>query len=144
MPNHTDFTASMKRLAPAVAGAGAAAMLLTVPAANAAESAPAAPAAKAAPASPAGTESYHYKSFKCSSPKGRNLNVSWDPGLDSTTIYFNNHCKQKRKIKAYLADQFASNGVRAGEYKCLTVNPRTKGKKKIWNWVIKVTSPKSC
>ncbi|KOV34682.1 hypothetical protein AB0420_07450 [Streptomyces caelestis] len=38
------------------------------------------------------------KSFACSSPKGENINFSWTEGIQSTTIYYNNHCSTSVKV----------------------------------------------
>ncbi|MEU7835308.1 MULTISPECIES: hypothetical protein [unclassified Nonomuraea] len=78
------------------------------------------------------------KSFKCASPKGEKLNISWDPGNVSVTVYFNNHCKQKRNLKL---DFKQATDV------CFTVNPKTKGKKKVYTTgavLRSITSPSEC
>ncbi|MEO3795212.1 hypothetical protein ABGB14_33790 [Nonomuraea sp. B10E15] len=85
------------------------------------------------------------KKFDCKSPKGKKLSVSWGTGGNvSTTIYFNNHCDQKRRIQTWVDGAGIPEPVKG---KCLTVNPHTKGKKKISTVgrdVVKVTSPKKC
>ncbi|MEV4364660.1 hypothetical protein ACWEPL_59735 [Nonomuraea sp. NPDC004186] len=86
----------------------------------------------------AGGEAVKRKSFKCASPKGKKLNLSWDPGIVSVTVYFNNHCKQKRHIKL---DFKQATDV------CFTVNPKTKGKKKVYTTgavLRSITSPSEC
>ncbi|MEV4020059.1 hypothetical protein AB0J35_57250 [Nonomuraea angiospora] len=78
------------------------------------------------------------KSFECDSPKGKKLNLSWDPGIVSVTVYFNNHCKQKRHIKL---DFKQATDV------CFTVNAKTKGKKKVHTTgavLRSITSPSEC
>jgi hypothetical protein len=66
------------------------------------------------------------KSAACASPKNQKINISWAEGSVTTTVYFNNHCAQKRAIAL---DFVFSNHTEKTE--CITVNPRTKGRKKI-------------
>jgi hypothetical protein len=68
----------------------------------------------------------HRKSAACKSPKGQKINISWGQGNVTTTVYFNNHCAQKRAIQL----QFVREN-HTEFYKCVIVNPKTKGKKKI-------------
>jgi hypothetical protein len=68
----------------------------------------------------------HRKSAACTSPKGQKINISWGDGNVSTTVYFNNHCAQKRFVKL----QFVRENHTSFN-KCITVNPKTHGKKKI-------------
>jgi hypothetical protein len=68
----------------------------------------------------------HRKSAACKSPKGQKINISWGDGNVSTTVYFNNHCAQKRAIQL----QFVREN-HTSFYKCFTVNAKTKGRKKI-------------
>lgn len=68
----------------------------------------------------------HRRSAACTSPKGQKINISWGDGNVSTTVYFNNHCAQKRFVKL----QFVRENHTTFN-KCITVNPKTKGKKKI-------------
>jgi hypothetical protein len=63
----------------------------------------------------------------CKSPKGKRINVSYSPGWVSTTVYFNNHCNQKRSFQPMMA----SRTGKRGPAKCITVNPGTKGRKKV-------------
>jgi hypothetical protein len=112
-----------KKLVPALVTATAAAALLSTPSAATAEVA-----------------AVHKKSAKCSSPQGSKINISWGDGNVSTTVYFNNHCNQKRAINL----QFVQENGKIFD-KCITVNPKTKGKKKIGNGMPnKVTLPRSC
>lgn len=78
------------------------------------------------------------ESFKCKSPEGEKLNISWDPGIVSVTVYFNNHCKQKRHLKL---DFKQATDV------CFTVNAETKGDKKVYTTgavLRSITSPSEC
>jgi hypothetical protein len=82
----------------------------------------------------------HRKSAACVSPKGQKINISWGDGNVSTTVYYNNHCAQKRAIKL----QFVREN-HTSFYKCVTVNSRTKGKKKIeYGEPNEVTLPAKC
>jgi hypothetical protein len=64
---------------------------------------------------------------KCKSPKGQRLSISYSPGWYSTTIYFNNHCGQKRSFQPMMA----SRTGKRGPAQCITVNAHTKGHKKV-------------
>ncbi|MEO3888675.1 hypothetical protein [Nonomuraea sp. B5E05] len=92
-----------------------------------------------------GTKDVERKKFDCKTPKGKKLSVSWGTGTNiSTTIYFNNHCNQKRTIQTWVDGAGLPEPVKS---KCLTVNPKTKGDKKFSTFgrtVVKVTSPKKC
>jgi hypothetical protein len=68
----------------------------------------------------------HRKSAACTSPKGQKMNISWGDGNVSTTVYFNNHCAQKRFVQLEFVRE---NHTRFN--KCITVNPKTHGRKKI-------------
>jgi hypothetical protein len=68
----------------------------------------------------------HRRSAACKSPKGQKINISWGDGNVSTTVYFNNHCAQKRFIKLEFVRENHTTFSR-----CITVNRKTKGKKKI-------------
>jgi hypothetical protein len=82
----------------------------------------------------------HRKSAACKAPKGQKINISWGQGNVTTTVYFNNHCAQKRAIKL----QFVRENHTSFE-KCITVNPKTRGKKKIgYGNPNKVTLPAKC
>jgi hypothetical protein len=94
--------------------------------------------ATTATAQPSGGTAVERKSFECASPEGEKLNLSWDPGIVSVTVYFNNHCKQKRHIKL---DFKQATDV------CFTVNAETKGKKKVYTTgavLRSITSPSEC
>jgi integrase len=82
----------------------------------------------------------HRKSAACKSPEGQKINISWGQGNVTTTVYFNNHCAQKRAIQL----QFVREN-HTEFYKCITVNPKTKGKKKIqYGNPNEVTLPAKC
>jgi hypothetical protein len=82
----------------------------------------------------------HRKSAACKSPKGQKINISWGDGNVSTTVYFNNHCAQKRAIQL----QFVREN-HTSFYKCFTVNAKIKGRKKIqYGNPNKVTLPARC
>ncbi len=113
-----------RKVVPAVVGAGAALTLLGAPAFAQAQT-------------HVGTQAVHRKSASCSSPKGQKISISWGDGNVSTTVYFNNHCSQKRVIRLQWS----------AFHKCITVNPKTKGTKKIndaHGTPNSVTLPKSC
>lgn len=100
----------------------AAGLLMTTPA-TAAESSQAAtvhPASEAA--------DVQRKSRKCSTPKGRRFNISWSPGMSSTTFYFNNNCRNTQYIKVWATDSATHRTF----CKNVKVKPGVKGKKKIW------------
>ncbi|TYB56552.1 hypothetical protein FXF51_42985 [Nonomuraea sp. PA05] len=108
------------KLAPAAAGLAAALALLAVPSA--------ASAATAQSTAQAQSLSVHRASASCTSPRGQKINVSWGDGNVSTTVYFNNHCNQKRWIELKFVKQNHDYF-----WKCVPVNPRTSGKKKFDN-----------
>ncbi|TMQ91510.1 hypothetical protein ETD83_30630 [Actinomadura soli] len=68
-------------------------------------------------------------SRKCSKPKGQKFNISFAPGKQSTTFYFNNHCSHKSYIKV----RTWTTGKPNYKTTCIRVNAKTKGKKKIWH-----------
>ncbi|TDD37524.1 hypothetical protein E1287_08075 [Actinomadura sp. KC06] len=68
-------------------------------------------------------------SRKCSKPKGKKLNISFAPGKQSTTFYFNNHCSHKGYIKV----RTWTTGKPNYKTTCIRVNAKTKGKKRIWH-----------
>lgn len=68
----------------------------------------------------------HRKSAACKSPKGQKINISWGDGNVSTTVYYNNHCAQKRAINL----EFVHENHTSFD-KCFTANAKTKSKKKI-------------
>ncbi|UBU18191.1 hypothetical protein [Nonomuraea gerenzanensis] len=102
------------KLAPAAAGLVAALAMLAVP------------STAHATAAQAQAQGVHRQSAACTSPKGQKINVSWGDGNVSTTVYFNNHCNQKRWIELKFVKQNHDYF-----WKCFSVNPRTSGKKKI-------------
>ncbi|GAA2212296.1 hypothetical protein GCM10009850_077580 [Nonomuraea monospora] len=110
------------KLAPAAAGLAAALAMLAVP--SAASAAVYESTAQIA----AQSSSVHRASASCTSPRGQKINVSWGDGNVSTTVYFNNHCNQKRWIELKFVKQNHDYF-----WKCVSVNPRTSGKKKIDN-----------
>ncbi|MFJ6390142.1 hypothetical protein ACIQJT_21340 [Streptomyces sp. NPDC091972] len=70
-------------------------------------------------------------SWKCSSPAGAKFNISIGyRGPLSQTIYFNNHCSQKRSVRTYYSGQEPGGEPKTGSYCTMTVNPKTKGHKK--------------
>lgn len=123
---------NIKKLAPALVATAAAAALLSPPTAATAD--------VSATYKKADISAKHKKSAKCASPSGSKINISWGDGNVSTTVYFNNHCNQKRAINL----QFVKESGQIFD-KCITVNPKTQGKKKIgYGMPNKVTLPKSC
>ncbi|RKS78747.1 hypothetical protein BZB76_0177 [Actinomadura pelletieri DSM 43383] len=68
-------------------------------------------------------------SKSCSKPKGKKFNISFSPGKQSTTFYFNNHCSHKSYIKV----RTYTTGKPNYTTKCIRVNAKTKGKKKVWH-----------
>lgn len=70
-------------------------------------------------------------SWKCKSPGGKKFNISIGyRGIASQTIYFNNHCSQKRSVRTHYRGQAPGGEPSQGSYCIMTVNPKTKGKKK--------------
>lgn len=153
------MTVNAKKLILVVAATGAAAAIAVPTAAQAAEPSSsaaartaaagvaAAPVSSSASASASASASgpvatiQSKRSFACASPKGQHLNVSWSPGTVSTTVYFNNHCKQRRVLALRLQYQ---NTSKKG-WGCIWVNGKTKGKKKRYTdgWkIIDIKSPK--
>ncbi|MFC5828377.1 hypothetical protein [Nonomuraea insulae] len=109
------------KIVPAIAGVGAAFAMLTVPsAANASAQ------SISAQSTEAWTLSAHRASASCTSPKGKKINVSWGDGNVSTTVYFNNHCNQKRWIELKFVKENHNFF-----WKCVGVNGKTSGKKKV-------------
>jgi hypothetical protein len=53
----------------------------------------------AAPAASADEDSVTRRSATCDSPSNKKINVSWGSGSQTTTVYFNNHCNQRRALK---------------------------------------------
>ncbi|QDQ13291.1 hypothetical protein [Streptomyces spectabilis] len=70
-------------------------------------------------------------SWKCSSPAGKKFNISiGHRGPLSQTIYFNNHCNQKRSVRTHYKGQAPGGEPTKGSYCAMRVNPKTKGSKK--------------
>ncbi|MFD1933191.1 MULTISPECIES: hypothetical protein [Nonomuraea] len=70
----------------------------------------------------------HKKSRKCDKPKRKKFNISWSPGMSSTTFYFNNHCKETNHIKVWATDSVTHVTVCEN----VRVRPGVRGSKKIW------------
>lgn len=87
-----------------------------------------APAAASASTTGVSAKATHHKSAACKTPKGQRINISWGDGNVSTTVYYNNHCNQKRAIEL---DFRRSNGTYFS--KCFVAPARKKGHKKIGN-----------
>ncbi|WP_405955841.1 hypothetical protein [Streptomyces phaeochromogenes] len=69
-------------------------------------------------------------SWKCSSStKKFNISIGYR-GPASQTIYFNNHCSQKRSVRMHYRGQEPGGEPIQGSNCMMTVNPETKGKKK--------------
>ncbi|OII67473.1 hypothetical protein [Streptomyces sp. CC77] len=70
-------------------------------------------------------------SWKCKSPAGEKFNISIGyRGPLSQTIYFNNHCNEKRSVRTHYKGQSPGGEPKEGSYCVMTVNPKTKGSKK--------------
>ncbi|GAA3196836.1 hypothetical protein GCM10017688_65220 [Streptomyces ramulosus] len=67
-------------------------------------------------------------SFSCSSPKGKKANYSFTDGMSSTTIYYNNHCSKRFKVR-----------VRVGVASQCWSTPRGKGKEIFQAGVLSIT-----
>jgi lipopolysaccharide export LptBFGC system permease protein LptF len=80
--------------------------------------------AVAAPAAEATTK--HTAHIDCSSPKDARSNYSWADGINTVTVYFNNHCSGK--VSAGIVVKDVQDG-RLDIY-CMVTNGGTKGKKK--------------
>ena len=65
-------------------------------------------------------------SIACTSPKDANANYSWANGINTVTVYFNNHCSHK--VSAGIVVEDVQDG-RLDIY-CMVTNGGTKGKKK--------------
>ncbi|MFI0409316.1 hypothetical protein [Actinomadura sp. 3N508] len=125
-----------QKLARMVAVPGLALTMMATPAmAATAQAAPAAPAPQTAvkqadaAAPTAALAAVKRMSRKCSKPKGKKLNISFAPGRQSTTFYFNNHCSHKGYIKV----RTWTTGKPNYKTTCIRVNAKTKGKKKVWH-----------
>ncbi|WP_433444266.1 hypothetical protein [Nonomuraea sp. CA-141351] len=115
------------KFVPAVAGVGTAFAMLTVPSAATASAKPSyATSSVARLAAGAQALDVDRKSARCTSPKGKRINISWGQGNVSTTVYFNNHCNQRRWIELKFVEQNHNFF-----WKCFSVDARSSGKKKI-------------
>ncbi|MFC4009949.1 hypothetical protein ACFOY2_22155 [Nonomuraea purpurea] len=113
-----------KKLASILLGSAATAALVLTPAPAASAQTSATKAATASAG--AGVQR---DSIRCSKPRGKWANYSWGEGNTTVTIYFNNHCSHKvsAKIRFEAKGSVGSNGPK---FQCMTVNAKTKGKKK--------------
>lgn len=116
-----------RRILPAVVGAGVAAGMLGAPGIATATTAGTATAARTSSGG-VSAQAVHRKSAKCVSPRGKKINISWGDGNVTTTVYYNNHCNQKRAIELEFVRE---NGTRF--YKCFVAPAKKSGKKKIDN-----------
>ncbi|TYB46281.1 hypothetical protein [Actinomadura chibensis] len=115
---------------------GVSALALTALATPAmADTPPAAPAPHTATVKKAGAETPSATTFstrrmskRCTRPRNKRFTVSYSPGSQSTTFYFNNHCSHKSYIKIKV--HVPATGTVT---KCIRVNARTHGRKKIWH-----------
>jgi len=108
---------SFRKLALALVGTGLAVGALSAPASAATD-----------PSDDVSAAAVHTKSAACASPSGQKINISWGDGNVSTTVYYNNHCNQKRAIEL----QFVRE---SGEFftKCVVAPANTKSSKKVDN-----------
>ncbi|MGI5286355.1 hypothetical protein ACQEVF_23855 [Nonomuraea polychroma] len=133
-----------KKLTSALLVPAAAGLLLTPATAASAQASAATTVTKAASAS-AGA-AVERDSVRCSKPRNQFANYSWGEGNTSVTIYFNNHCSHRVSVRITFVRK-GSVGDKAAKYRCMTVNAKTKGKKKFYAAVYKpysVTRVKSC
>lgn len=86
--------------------------------------APAVATAQTAGSDDVSVTAVHRKSAKCSSPSGKKINISWGDGNVTTTVYYNNHCNQKRAIELEFVKE-------SGElvYKCVVAPANTQDNK---------------
>ncbi|MDP4503973.1 hypothetical protein [Nonomuraea turcica] len=132
-----------KKLAPVLLSSAAAAGLLLTPTTAASAQVGAAKAGAATASAGAAVER---DSVRCTNPRGKWANYSWGEGNTTATIYFNNHCSHRVSVKIMFVRK-GSVGDKASKYRCMTVNAKTKGKKKFYAAVYKpysVTRVKSC
>jgi hypothetical protein len=115
-----------KKLTSALLGATAAATMLLTPATT----------ASAQAATVSARADVERDSVSCSKPRGGSANYSWGEGNTTATIYFNNHCSHKVSVKIMFVRK-GSVGDKAAKYRCMTVNAKTKGKKKFYAAVYK-------
>lgn len=104
-----------RKLALAMVGTGLAVGALSVPAVASAET-----------AGDVSVQAVHRKSAACSSPSGQKINISWGDGNVSTTVYYNNHCNQKRAIELEFVRE---NGTIFNQ--CVVAPANTKGNKEV-------------
>jgi hypothetical protein len=127
-----------KKLAPVLLSSAAAAGLLLTPTTAASAQVGAAKASAGA--------AVERDSVRCTKPRGKWANYSWGEGNTTVTIYFNNHCSHRVSVKIMFVRK-GSVGDKASKYRCMTVNAKTKGKKKFYAAVYKpysVTRVRSC
>ncbi|HTI26873.1 MAG TPA: hypothetical protein VL652_38165 [Kutzneria sp.] len=80
----------------------------------------------AAAAPTASATDVKHASISCTTPKDANANYSWANGINSVTVYFNNHCSHK--VSAGIVVEDVQDG-RLDIY-CMVTNGGTKGKHK--------------
>ncbi|RVX45049.1 hypothetical protein EDD27_7826 [Nonomuraea polychroma] len=134
-----------KKLTSALLVPAAAAGLLLAPATTASAQASVATTVTKAASASAGAY-VERDSVRCSKPRNQFANYSWGEGNTSVTIYFNNHCSHRVSVRIKFVRK-GSVGDQAAKYRCMTVNAKTKGKKKFYAAVYKpysVTRVKSC
>ncbi|GAA2213548.1 hypothetical protein GCM10009850_090110 [Nonomuraea monospora] len=105
-----------------------------------------APATAASAQTGAATAAVERDSVRCSKPSGQWANFSWGQGNTSATIYFNNHCSHRLSVRITFVRK-GTVGNKAAKYRCMTVNAKTKGKKKFYAAVYEpasVTRVSSC
>ncbi|MCP2244997.1 hypothetical protein [Lentzea aerocolonigenes] len=78
----------------------------------------------AAPAASA-DDDVHRLSAACKSPSDKKINISWGNGHQSVTVYYNNHCDQRRAIELTYS---GIGGIPIKE--CFVVPAKKKGSKK--------------
>ncbi|WP_437479198.1 hypothetical protein WME75_32840 [Sorangium sp. So ce1014] len=78
----------------------------------------------------ASADNVHRKSAKCASPRGKRINISWGDGNISTTVYYNNHCDERRKIVLTFVRQ-NHWGLSEIYYRCIEAPARKKDKEKV-------------
>lgn len=84
----------------------------------------AAPVASAAPSDDVSVQAVTRKSAACSSPSGQKINISWGAGATNTTVYYNNHCNQRRALTFGF---YGAGGTTI--FKCFVAPARTQGSK---------------
>lgn len=66
------------------------------------------------------------KSASCASPSGQKINISWGAGATNTTVYYNNHCNQRRALTFGF---YGAGGTTI--FKCFVAPARDQGSKKL-------------